>query len=152
VFSSFCSVFSRRLALEERVSKADEIRREQELAERARPVMIDALREGRDPLEIARMIASEFQIDERQAYRWAQYTAEAFDRRRRRVVALGVLLLWVGVLGIAAGILVTLFAPGADAGSNRVAAWVVGLVSGLPVAAAGSVIALRARRLVRKAI
>ena len=124
------------------MSKTDEIRRDQELSDMVRPQILAALRDGDEPLAISAQLASEHGIDERKAYRWVLYSSETFEKRRRRIQALGLLGLWTGVLGASVTILLTIFT---DASS----AWITGVASGLPLAVAGAVVSARSRRLVR---
>ena len=130
------------------MSRAEEIRRDQERAEAARPAILQWLREGREPLEVAREVSERFDVEEKQAYRWVAYIAEDFERRRRRVAVAGLSLLWPGMLVLVAGPLLWLFGlsgPG-------IPLWVLGLAVGVPLASAGAWISTSARRLVRDTV
>lgn len=125
-----------------------ELRRDQELAARARPLILEQLRSGREPLQVSSQVAGRFGVDETKAYRWVAYISEDFERRRRRIAVVGLTLLWLGVLAAVAGAVVWLFgvrAPG-------IPYWVLGVVIGLPVAGAGLIVSLASRRLVRDSV
>jgi hypothetical protein len=115
------------------MSKSDEIRREQELAQEVRPIIVEGLRRGEEPVRIAEKLTTGFPVDSKKAYRWVVYVAEQFEARRARLGLLGLLLLWPGTIVLVLGILL----------------WVPGLIVGLPLAAAGSYILARRDRLVR---
>lgn len=127
------------------MTKSEEIRRDQELAEQARPRIIEALRDRREPLDIAREVGTQLDVDERKAYRWVAYIAEDFERRRKRIGVMGLLLLWPGMIVLVGGALLSLFGIAFGA----LALWLIGLIVGVPLTVAGAVIAFGARRLVR---
>ncbi len=123
--------------------KSDEIRRDEELADRLRPTIVQALRNGDEPLDISARLSTEHDLDDKKAYRWVFYTAESFEKRRKGIQALGLTLLWGGVIGAVATGAVSIFTPGSSA-------WIVGVVSGIPVAVVGATVSLRSRKLVRR--
>lgn len=127
------------------MTKSEEIQRDQELAERARPLIIDGLRARREPLHIAREVGTQLDVDERKAYRWVAYIAEDFERRRRRIGVTGLLMLWPGMIVLVGGPLLSLFGIALGA----VSLWLLGVVVGVPLTIAGAFISFGARRLVR---
>ncbi|MFW5741790.1 MAG: hypothetical protein ACOC2D_00820 [Spirochaetota bacterium] len=127
------------------MSRAEEIRRDQERAQAARPAILERLREGREPLEVSHEVSERFDVDASKAYRWVAYIAEDFQRRRRRVAFIGLSLLWPGMLMLVAGPTLWLFGvPGPG-----IPFWLLGLVVGVPLSCAGAWLAISARRLVR---
>lgn len=126
------------------MSKSDERRREQQLADEARPLILAQLRERAEPVEIARDIARRLSVDETKAYRWVSYIGEDFESRRRRIAAIGLAMLWPGMLTLAGGPLLSLLGVGAG-----FPLWALGLIVGLPLTVAGGFVAMRSRALVR---
>ncbi len=129
------------------MSKSDERRREQALADEARPLILAQLRERVEPVDIARDIAGRLSVDETKAYRWVSYIAEDFEARRRRIAAIGLSMLWPGMLTLVGGPLLSLLGVGAG-----VSFWSLGLIVGLPLTVAGGFVATRSRSLVRETL
>lgn len=127
------------------MSKSDERRREQELADEARPLILARLRERAEPVEIGREIARRLSVDETKAYRWVSYIAEDFEARRRRIAAIGLAMLWPGMLTLATGPMLSLL--GVESGFPL---WALGLIVGLPLSIAGGFVSVRSRALVRE--
>ena len=129
------------------MSKTDDIRREQQLAEEARPEIVRRLREGAEAAVVARELAERLPVDETKAYRWTAYIAEDFERRRRRIATAGLLMLWPGAIVLVGGALLSLLGvwPAAPV-------WLYGLLIGLPLSGAGAVVAGRSRALVRETV
>ena len=126
----------------------DERRRDQQRAEAARPLILEGLRERREPLEIAKEIARELDLDEQKAYRWVALISEDFERRRRRIATAGIVLLWIGVLALVSGGALSLLRVSADV----TPLWLAGLAVGVPLSLCGAYIAVRARRLVKRSM
>lgn len=126
------------------MGKAEEMREEQRKAEQADPVIVAGLREDTDRLVLAREIADEFELDERTAYRWVTITEERFDRSRRRIAGIGIALLVVGFVLAGAGVILRILESGVLERPIM-----LGLVIGLPVAAAGLALGLASRKLAR---
>ena len=126
------------------MSRAEEIRAEQEKASAANPIIIEGLRKKQEPVEIAHEISRQFDLDDRTAYRWVVLTEETFDRSRRRIATGGLVLLWVGFLWTIAGILLRVLDVPLVA-----APLLLGLVVGIPLAAIGLTVAVASRRLAR---
>jgi hypothetical protein len=127
------------------MSKARELREDQERALAARGDIVRALRERQDPREITGTVAERFDVDEMKAYRWVMYTEQEYERNRRRIATAGLILLWTGVLIAAAGVVLGVF--GVTAVVPRPIR--LGLIAGLPLAVAGGTIAGLARRIAR---
>jgi len=129
------------------MSKADEIRREQRLADEARPEIVRLLREGAEPAAIAGELAERLPVDDTKAYRWAAYIAEDSEIRRRRIATAGLLMLWPGAIVLAGGPLLSLLGVW-----STLPLWLYGLAIGLPLTGAGAWIAARSRSLVRETV
>jgi hypothetical protein len=129
-------------------SKTEAIKREQEIAEQARPFILKQLQEGREPLEISTLVAERWDVDQRLSYRWAQYISDDYHQKRRRYVFLGLAMLWPGALLAAGGAVLSVL----DVTFIPFVPWLAGLVSGLPLVGAGSVVIHRAGRLVRLSV
>ncbi|HKJ85020.1 MAG TPA: hypothetical protein VKA06_03035 [Spirochaetia bacterium] len=129
------------------MSKSDERRREQELADQARPLILAELRERGEPVEIAREVAQRLSVDETKAYRWVSYIAEDFEARRRRIAALGLAMLWPGMLVLAGGPILSLLGVG-----TGFPLWALGVIIGLPLSIAGGFVSVRSRALVRETL
>ncbi len=127
------------------MSKAEELRDDQERALAARGDIVSALRAGTDPREITRAVSERFGVDETKAYRWVMYTEQEYERNRRRVATAGLILLWAGVLVVVVG--VVLGAIGVTSAVPRPVR--LGLIAGLPPAVAGGIVAALARRIAR---
>ncbi len=126
----------------------DERRKDQQRAEEARPLILAGLRERREPLEIASDIARRLSLDERKAYRWVVLISEDFERRRRRIATVGIVILWIGVLTLVSGGALSLI--GVSAGETPF--WIIGVVIGVPMSICGAFISLRASRFVRTSV
>lgn len=130
------------------VSKHEQILREQRLAEQLRPLIIARLRKGDEFLSITAVVAARSGIDERTAYKWVSTIGEDFVRRRRRIVTAGLVLLWLGVLVAAAGLLLWVF----GVGLGGAPLWLTGLSVGGPTASAGVLLIRYAPGLVRRSV
>lgn len=130
------------------MGKAEEIRRDQARAEAARPAILEWLRSGAEPLAISAEVATRFEVGEEQAYRWVAYIAEDFERRRKRIGVLGLVLIWSGAIIAVAGVVLWFFGVAGPA----VPLWLFGLGCGVPVTAAGAIVAANAGRLVRRSV
>lgn len=129
------------------MKKSEEIRRDQELAEQARPVILEGLRNREENLSIAGRVADELEVEHTKAYRWVAYIAEEYEAARKRVSLVGLALLWIGVLALVAGAALSLL--GMVSGS--LAYWLLGLIVGVPIAGAGAIVLARRRHLVNVA-
>lgn len=118
--------------------KSEEIRREQEIAAEARPFILEQLRAKREPLEIGQAVSERWGVDGRLSYRWAQYITEDFFGQKKKYVAIGLVMIWIGALVAAAGVVLTLFSILAS-----IPLWIIGLAVGLPLIIAGSVVVAR---------
>lgn len=123
-------------------------RQETEKASRALGEIVSLLREGTEPVHIARRIAAQYEVDETKAFRWVEVVAESFERSRRRIALPASVLVWAGALVAATGALLALLGvavpsivPGLLSGPA------VLVVLGGVVLAGGLLIGLRARRL-----
>jgi hypothetical protein len=126
----------------------DERSRDQQLAEEARPLIVAGLRARREPLDIASDIARRLSLDAEKAYRWVVLISEDFERRRRRIATVGIVLLWIGVLTLVSGAVLSLI----GAGSGETPFLSIGLVVGAPLSLCGAFISFRARQLVRTSV
>ena len=123
---------------------ADRLREEQQKAADARPIILEGLRRGDDPVLIGEVVAARFEVDEKLAYRWVVYSEEHFDRSRRGIAAAGASLMWVGGLVVISGLVLRLF------GSGLVGRpFMLGTVIGVPLLVTGLVLGLFATRLAR---
>lgn len=123
---------------------ASERQREEEVAREIRPLVLGRLRSGDEPLGISAAIAERHAVDPRKAYKWVTIMAETYERRRKRLVALGLVLLWVGILAVAltAGLSILV--------TSAAGSWLPGAAIGAPVALTGGVLIRVAARLVKK--
>lgn len=84
--------------------------RERELARKATaavPYILEQLEAGKEPVEVSSHVAANFDLDDRQAFKWVQITEERFLKKSKALSGLGLVLLWTGMLAIlAAGVLV----------------------------------------------
>jgi hypothetical protein len=60
-----------------------------------------ALAERREPVALAQEIAEQHDLDQRQVYRWLQFTEEQLEARRKRVALWHLLGVWLGALDLA---------------------------------------------------
>jgi hypothetical protein len=127
------------------MKKSEEIRRDQELAEQARPRILEGLRNDEELLVIAERVAGELDVDGTKAYRWVAFIAEEYEAARRRVSSLGLVLLWAGVLVLVAGVVLSLL--GVSGGG--LALWLPGIIVGVPTASAGVIVLARRRKLAK---
>ena len=111
-------------------------------------MILDALRAGREPLDIAADVSGRFDVDAQKSYRWVSFIAEDFETRRRRIAAVGIGLLWPGALLLSTGLVLSLF--GVSWGGPPF--WLLGLIVGLPLTIGGTVVALNAPRMVRDSL
>ncbi len=92
-------------------SVAEKERRLAALAERLLPEIVEGLRRGDAALKIAQSL-DEGRLDDgntdadlKTLYRWVMFVEERLEKKRRRVGVLAAVLLWVGFLGLLAGVL-----------------------------------------------
>ena len=127
------------------MKKSEEIRRDQELAEQARPGILEGLRNDEELLAIAERVAGELDVDGTKAYRWVAFIAEEYEAARRRVGLLGLTLLWAGVLVLVAGVVLSLL----GISTAGFALWLAGIIAGVPIATAGVIVLARRRELAK---
>lgn len=93
---------------------ADKERRLAALAERLVPGIVEALRRGDAALEVAEGIARRLEeqnledrhpdVDLKTLYRWVMFVEVRLETKQRRVGLLAAVLLWLGFLGLVAGV------------------------------------------------
>ena len=126
------------------MSKADEIRSDNEKSARAVPMIVSQLRRATDSRELSQLIAAEFGLELGKAYTWVVVTEQQFDKSRRRIAGIGIAVLVVGFSFVAAGVI------GAILETELVARPALfGLVVGVPVAAIGLLLGVFSRRIAR---
>ena len=130
------------------MSKSSEIQREQEIASEARPLIVARLREREDPLRVAAAVSDQYSVDETKAFRWVTLISEDFERRRKRIGIIGLLVLWPGLLMLAGGPLLSLL----GVGIGGPPLWLLGLAAGVPLTGCGLFVSFRARHLVRDTV
>lgn len=126
------------------MGKAEEIRAEQEKAERAVPIIVEHLKRRSDSREVAARITEEFDLEPRKAYEWVVITEEKFDRSQKRVAGIGIAILCFGFALIVAGTLLWILDSPVFARPL-----ILGIGAGVPIAAAGLVLGVTSRRLAR---
>jgi hypothetical protein len=129
-------------------SKSEEIRKEQEIAASARPLILERLQAGDEPLAISRLVSERFGVDEQLSYRWSQYIGEDYARQKRLYVAIGLVVLWIGVLVAATGTVLSVL--GIEPFSFPL--WAISLIAGVPLLAVGIGVLLMAGRLVKLSV
>lgn len=92
-------------------SVADRQRRHAALAERLLPQIVEGLRRGVPALEIAQGLEGQnldegnSDIDLKTVYRWTTIVEERLEKKRRRVGVRAAVILWLGFLALAGGVL-----------------------------------------------
>lgn len=86
--------------------------REARQAKEALPAIVEGLRNAKESLTIASEISEELDLELKQAYRWTEYIAAAFEKRRRRAAIRGAVMLWIGFAALVGTVALVLFGSG----------------------------------------
>jgi hypothetical protein len=118
--------------------------RDARIAAEAMPKIVEALREGREALEVSRKISEDYELDLQKAYRWVQYVEERFEAKRSSLARRSAALMWLGIVVALAGVagLIARY-YGVDVPP---AAAIPALAVGVPAAVLGAVRGLSVRR------
>lgn len=127
------------------MNRTGQIRHEQEIASRARPIIIEHLCNRRDPAWIGDQICEQFPVDRVKAFRWVQYIDEEYQRVRRQIVNRALLVIWVGTVITLAGGALRLF------GVVATPLMIVSFAVGVPLMVVGAVRIRSAYRLAGRA-
>jgi hypothetical protein len=114
--------------------------REAQAAKEALPHMLEGLRANEEALTIAHAEAERTGLELKKVYRWVEYVAEEFEKRRKRHAIRGAVLLWSGFAAVVVSAALLLFGGGLSG-----AGWTLPAAGGVLIGA-GLYIAATARR------
>ena len=119
-------------------------------ASEAVPQIVEDLKQGGEPVEIGRRIATRHELDETKAFRWVQIVSEGYERQRRRIAVLGSVLLWLGAIAAVAGlVLVVMGVTVPSIVPGLLPGYLVLVVLGLVLVAGGMWLGFSAPKLVK---
>lgn len=88
---------------------SSEREREQRIAAKAEPEIVEALGKGRELQAVAEEISGRYEIDQLKAYRWASYIDERFQKRKKRIAVIALSVMWIGAAAAVVGVTALLF-------------------------------------------
>lgn len=86
--------------------------REARQAKDALPHIVARLRANEEPLTIAKAESERLGLELKKVYKWTEFIAEEFEKRRKRAAIRGAVLLWSGFAAIAVALVLLVFGDG----------------------------------------